>query len=213
MVWPLFMVFGILVIFVYLILDVTLLGRHLVSIKSHEEYFENSESPPYINITGSVLVSPEDQVRVVTATKDTQQCRESCTYDDRCVGFVFDGLKPRCDLLYDITGFVRNKDGLYTTASGIKLRDFIGDKQPDRKYLRFEGHELPPDGQGKISTHQFVKDVHECKKKCLEKNSTSDEEKCIAFEYDFKTKACTLNNSIKGKPVSKAQTDSYVLIN
>ena len=228
-----FAVFAIVVILCYAVIDVNLLGRVLFSWKDkwtsdEEERFEEKKGTgvvagtsnkdiggingvSYVNVTAAVLVGPEDKMRKVSATKNSDQCKDSCTFDDACSGFVFDGLKNDCRLLYDISGYVRNSDGLYTTKSGVKLRDYIGLKDPDRKYMRFEGMELPPDGKGKIATHQFVPNVDACKMKCLDNQQA--QQKCIAFEYDFKNKACTLNSEVQGKLGTKEQKDVYVLIN
>lgn len=195
----------------FLLTDITVFGRVLVPLNESEHYVEPSSKTPYTNMTAATLVCQEDKIRSVSSTNNSSQCQDSCTYDDRCIGFVFDSVKPKCNLMYDIDGFVRNRDGLFTVTSGIKLRDFIGQNQPDKKYLRYEGKELPPDGTGKLATHQFVKSIHDCKNKCLEHNDPNG--KCLAFEYDFYNKSCTLNREISGKLGLKPSKDTYVIIN
>lgn len=226
-----------IVVLAFVIVDTTVLGRMMHSFKDPEdrEYFANASEaagggatggkasagsaktttddnkPPYTHLTSAVMVAPEEATKRVSVTKDSSQCKDSCTYDDKCVAYTFDGLKEKCSLLYDITGYVRNKDGLFTMSGGIKHRPFIGEHQSDRKYMRFEGMELPPDGVGKLATHQFIKNVNACKTKCLEHSDINS--KCMAFEYDFKTKACTLNGEVAGKMVPRADKDVYLLIN
>jgi len=195
----------------FLLIDVTIIGGSLLDLKHQEQFAEPPSKTPYTNMTAATLVCQEDKIRSVSATNTTAQCQDSCTYDDKCVGFVFDSVKPKCQLMYDIDGFVRNRDGLFTVTSGIKLRDFIGQNQPDKKFLRYEGMEMPPGGTGKLATHQFIKSVHDCKNKCLEHNDPNG--KCMAFEYDFANKACTLNKEISGKLSLKPSKDTYIIIN
>ena len=209
-----FIVFAATIVISYAFIDVNILGRVLKSYKDSENYetFADAPSIPFVNMTSAVLVAPEEQTRRVSSTSNSTQCQDSCSYDDNCKGYVFEGINKRCDLLYDITGYVRNKDGLYTTKSGIKLRDYIGERQPDRKYYRLENRELPPDGNGKLVTHQFIKNVNDCKTKCLENNGDGDN-KCMAFEYDFKNKSCTLNKQVSGPLPINQNKDAYILIN
>lgn len=219
-------VIAIVVVLAFIFIDTAVLGRVMYSLKDPDvhDYFvqgnDNTKStpriaddgkPPYTNLSSVVMVAPEEAVKGVSVTKDSAQCKDSCTYDDKCVAFTFDGIKEKCSLLYDITGYVRNKDGLFTTSGGVKHRPYIGDHQPDRKYMRFESMELPPDGVGKLATHQFVKNVNACKTKCLEHSDITS--KCMAFEYDFKTKTCTLNGEVAGKMTPRAEKDVYILIN
>lgn len=215
-----FLLLAILVVSIFMFIDTSLLSRCLWTVKTTKdvpEYFLEGKSgknikTPYINLTAAKLVSAEDSTRRVSATKDVTQCRDSCTYDDACVGFVFNSVKDDCKLLYDISGYEPNKEGLFTVSSGIKLREFV-DRQndPDRKLLRFEGMELPPDDVGKLATHKFIQNVDSCKNKCLAHSDITG--KCIAFEYDFVNKACTLNAQVQGKMKANASKDTYIMIN
>jgi hypothetical protein len=188
----------------------------MLSLRSREDNFVNEffvqNKTPYIYMTAVKFVPEESMTRKVSASKDVVECRDSCTYDDSCKGFLFDSVKDDCNLLYDINGYVRNKDGLFTTTSGLKLREFIDrSNEQDRKLMRFEDSELPPNGQGKLAQHQFIQSVDDCHKKCIEHNNPTG--KCIAFEYDFKAKACTLNSEIAGQLNPKKNKDTYMLIN
>lgn len=213
-----FLALGIL--FAFVVTDIVVLGRNLPSTKSKDpaEYFKlntpppaNSNKPPYTHITSVVMVAPEDMVKPISVSNDPEQCKDSCTFDDQCVAYTFDKIYDKCKLLYDITGYVNNKDGLFTTSGGQKLRHFLGENNPDKKYLRFEEMELPPEGKGKLATHQFVRNVNDCKTKCLEINDARA--KCIAFEYDFNNKVCTLNEEVSGKIAPNPHKDTYVMIN
>lgn len=205
---------AVVVVILFVMIDINVLGRWLVSFKNSEEYFTEMDSgrTPYISISAAIPVAAEDMAKSVSNTKDAMQCRDSCTYDEKCSMYVHDSVKTKCDLLYDVQGFKRNSDALFTTSSGMKLRDFIGENQETRKYLRFEGHALPTVSDGKLATHQFVKSVHECKNKCLEYKDNSNG-KCMAFEYDFKDKSCAINSEVRGKLMVDANKDSYILIN
>lgn len=213
----LLLVLGIFVLFVFILVDVNMLSRWLVSFKRHDdgkEYFAEARSKlPYVNMTAALPVAQEELVRKVNATKDAVQCQDSCSYDDKCQAFVFDTVKTDCKLLYEIHGYNSNSEALFTKSSGLKQRDYIaeGGASPTRKFLRLEAHELPPSGAGKLATHQFIPDVHECKNKCLAHNDPAG--KCMAFEYDFNTKACTLSSSVNGKPAERSEKDTYVIIN
>jgi hypothetical protein len=162
-------------------------------------------------MTAVNIVAPEDMIRHVSATDSTEQCQDSCTYDDNCVGYTQDSVRKTCDLMYDITGFTSNTENLFTKRSGIKLRDFLGENKADGKYMRFENKELPPAGGGKMAAYQFINNIDDCKTKCLE--SRDPMSKCMAFEYDFKAKTCTINSKIDGKLGAKASKDTYAIIN
>lgn len=213
-----FLAFVIVVIFVFI--DLSILGRFLFTFKTHEdgkEYYKNDKGTsedaktPYINLTSSYMVTQDDKTRTVSATKDVTQCKDSCTYDDKCQAFMFDGITQNCKLMYDIQGYEINKDGLFSLSGGIKQRDFIGNAEPDRKFLRFEKTELPPDGVGKLETKQFVKSIHQCRNHCMEYQSPTT--KCMAFEYNFKDKSCTLNDRVASKMPPKEDKDTYLIIN
>lgn len=198
---------ALLVVFAFVAIDVSVLNRLLISFKNTPEHFDAFDSrTPYTRLSATTPLAKEP--RRVEAQQSKEECEEKCTLDDGCRAFVYDGVKSECQLLYNISGFARS-DAMYTTASGIKQRDSITDT--NGKYLRFEGRQLPASNAGKISEHQMVKSVHECKSKCEEKSVGGS--KCIAFEYDFDDKACTLNSVVNGELQLERSKDVYVVVN
>lgn len=210
-----FLFFSIIVILLFVLLDTSTIGKLLFTFKSRDpEYFAepaSGSSIPYTTISHLKFITNQEHEETIDAALSVDDCKNSCTYEDTCIGYAFDSTKTKCKLVSDIDGYELNKETPLFLSSGLKNRPALVNPEAAPKFLQFSKKKLPMSDNGRISTNKNINRLDDCKLKCQDYNTPT--EKCIAFEYDFKKRTCSLNSKVEGKMLDNTDTDSYLLIN